>query len=131
VQLNILTEKSIIGMRLFNALILTLYVLCMMFDTFTDGGSGLLRTVTLILALVDFSLFGYVIATRLSSYLNFPIFGLPSYLKAPEGEKKPETKTSKLESSVEDSSENRVEPKDVEQGNYPNYPVDLEFDEEP
>lgn len=117
-------------MRLSNGLILTLYILCMAFDIFSDNGSGFFRTITFIMAIVDFALFGYVIITRLSNYLGFPILSLPKNLKPQEDNKQNEqTNSNKLESSIEVSGEVRVDLKDEEHA-MPNYPVDLEFDNE-
>ena len=68
-------------MRLINLVIMGLYCLNLVFDLFSENGSTFLRLLLVVLAYFDFIYFVVTITRRLSSYLQFPIFGLPDSAK--------------------------------------------------
>lgn len=126
-------------MRLFNLVIMCLYGFNLAIDVFSQTGSLFFRYVMLTFAWADFLIFNYVVITKLSTFLNFPVFGLPSNLmvSSSDGQQIPNNgdtgrgqfPDTKLESSMENTFENSPEPKDIE-NQTESYPKDLEFDDE-
>ena len=151
IQLNVLAEKEIIGMRLFNLVITAVYGLNIFIDAFSTNGAFFTRLVLVLLAWADFIIFVYVVLNKLSTFLNFPILSLPKNLgKGGEGqqipnngdtdrESGPSFPDTKLESSMDNTFENSPEKNDIEtntpqeapQTHTTPYAQDLEFDDFP
>lgn len=121
--------------------IMALYFFNMLIDLFSETGSTFFRIVLYLLAWVDFVIFCYVILSKLSAYLSFPILNLPANLgKGGEGQQIPndgdydnevEKSQTKLESSMENTFEvENQEPADIESAPIEDYAQDLEFDDD-
>lgn len=112
-------------MRMVNLVIMAFYCLNLVIDLFSSG-SGVFRFILVSLAYSDFIIFVVGMTRRLSSYLQFPIFGLPANLVPPNAGagSKPEADSSskkgevnvgyapsiqsnKLENSLDDENQNR------------------------
>lgn len=131
-------------MRLVNLLIMSLYAINIMVDIFYSEGSGFLRIILLVVALLDFALFVYVIISKLSKYLNFPVFGLPKTAQGNQSSTSvsnpkqvhdsenyivDDFNDNKMQSSLEKNNGNRAEPY-YNENLADKYPKDLEFDDD-
>ena len=127
-------------MRLSNMVIMAFYFFNVMIDLFSNSGSTFFRILLYLLAWVDIVIFCYVILSKLSAYLNFPILKLPANLgKGGEGQQIPnvgdgdndlEKSETKLESSMENTFESSAQPVNDIEAPAEDYQKDLEFDDD-